>query len=415
MKTDIGWRAVLACAALTTASVQAPAAETIGEAFTQGQFGAGFRWRAEHVKQDPFENKAFGIPLRARVNFGTDPWMGLSLFVEYDYIFDFGVDTYDEGSGNTPDRGDYPVIADPAGGDLNQAFLQWQSPAGNRFRAGRQRIKYDNDRFIGNVGWRQNEQTYDAVSFQREKLGNWDLRAGYIGKVNRIFGNDVPAGEHDMDTWLANASYAAGGIGRLTGYFYHIDNDDAPGLSNRSMGARFVGDPLGEKVKFGYTLEYAYQEDVGSSPVPYDADYWRVDLSAAWDNPTLYGGYEVLGGDDRLPGQAFRTPLATLHAFNGWADKFLTTPAAGLEDLFIGVKGKLGNWSWNVLYHDFSAQSGSESFGTEWDGSIGTTIGGKLGLLLKAAKFDSDSASYGDTTKIWVMLSYDYSRKGGSG
>jgi len=42
-------------------------------------------------------------------------------------------------------------------------------------------------------------------------------------------------------------------------------------------------------------------------------------------------GYEVLEGNGAI---GFATPLATLHAFNGWADMFLTTPANGLKDLY---------------------------------------------------------------------------------
>ena len=41
-------------------------------------------------------------------------------------------------------------------------------------------------------------------------------------------------------------------------------------------------------------------------------------------------GYELLGSDGVTV--AFSTPLATLHAFEGWADKFLATPAAGITD-----------------------------------------------------------------------------------
>lgn len=399
-----------ALALLVVFPVPAPAAgkvENFVDAFTVDGLGASFRWRMEHVKQADFENKALAIPLRVRLNFGSHEWRGFSLFAEYDHVIDFGVDTYNEGGGNTPERGDYPVVADPAGGDINQVYLQWQSGQGNRLRGGRQRIIYDNARFVGNVGWRQNEQTYDAVAFERQNLGNWNLRAAWIGNTNRIFGDDVPSGDHEMDTWLANANYAIDKVGNLTGYYYRIDNDDAPGLSSATIGARFVGTPVGERVKFGYGLEYAHQEDVGNNPVPYDADYYRVDLSVAWDNPTLYGGVESLGGDRRLPGQAFRTPLATLHGFNGWADQFLTTPDAGLDDLFVGVKGKLGSWSWNVAYHDFKAQSGSGSYGQELDGSLGTKFGDKLGLLLKAAKFEADDAPFVDTTKLWVMFTLD--------
>ena len=47
----------------------------------------------------------------------------------------------------------------------------------------------------------------------------------------------------------------------------------------------------------------------------------------------LNAGYEVLGADN---GVGFATPLATGHKFQGWADKFLTTPGDGIEDVYIG-------------------------------------------------------------------------------
>lgn len=105
----------------------------------------------------------------------------------------------------------------------------------------------------------------------------------------------------------------------------------------------------------------------------------------------------------------FRTPLATLHAFNGWADKFLTTPPAGLNDLFLGIKGKVGNWKWNMVYHDFKAESGSQKFGREFDASIGTGFAKHYGVLFKAAFFDAARSSvYDDTTKYWVQLTADF-------
>ena len=57
------------------------------------------------------------------------------------------------------------------------------------------------------------------------------------------------------------------------------------------------------------------------------------------------GGYQQVGfrvGWERLSGSEregqFQTPLATLHAFNGWADKFLSTPVNGIEDLYFRVR-----------------------------------------------------------------------------
>jgi hypothetical protein len=299
-------------------------------------------------------------------------------------------------------------VADPDGGDLNQAYIQWQSSGGTLIRGGRERIIYDNARFVGNVGWRQNEQTYDGVYFQH-KAGGFDWQAAWVGQVNRIFGNDVAAGEEDNNTWLLNGSKVFEGAGKLVGYYYDIDNKDAAASSTATLGLRYTGDWAAGAAKLGFAAEYAYQSDAHHNPVDYSANYFRVDLSAEFARVTPYVGYESLGGDDSRPGAAFRTPLATLHAFNGWADKFLATPNAGLNDLFVGLRGKAGDWSWNVLYHDFEAESGSGSYGDEIDASLSRPMGENLGILFKAAWFNGDPASaYADTTKLWMQLTADF-------
>jgi hypothetical protein len=395
-------------AMLTGISTPAFAADNLGEAFSQGKFGYSFRWRLENVDQDPLPHDATAIPLRARLNFHTSDLHGWSAKIEFDYVFDFGLDDYNAGGGNKPNPPGYPVIADPSGDDLNQLFLQYKASFGSQFRLGRQRIIYDNARFVGNVGWRQNEQTYDSFSFGHKTDNGLNLQYAYVDNVNRIFGDEVNAGDHSQNTHLFNAAWSFKDIGKLTGYYYDIDNNDVAGLSNRTIGLRFAGSLGGDGTKIGYGLEYASQDDNANNPVAYSADYWRADLSAGFSWATLYAGYESLGGSNTKPGQAFRTPLATLHAFNGWADKFLSTPDAGLNDAFIGVKGKLGKWKWNALYHDFSAQAGSGDYGTEFDASISRKFKQHYGILFKAASFDTDSLAYGDTTKLWVQLTADF-------
>ncbi len=341
--------------------------------------------------------------LRGRLNYKTADHEGFSAFVELDYVAEVFEDRYNAGGGNTPDRTQYPVVADPDGEDLNQAFLQYKRGK-SQFRAGRQRIIFDNARFVGNVGWRQNPQTYDALSWAYQAGEHGNFTYAYVGNVNRIFGDDVPAGDHEHSTHLLNYSRSFEGAGKFSLYWYDIDNEDAPGLSNRTLGARFSGSARSGDTQLGYTFEYASQDDAGDNPVPYSADYYRADFSVGNGGTTYYAGFESLSGNSMLPGQAFRTPLATLHAFNGWADKFLGTPAAGLEDAFAGVKGKTGAWSWNVLYHKFTAESGPADFGSEIDASLSRGFGGKYGLLFKLADFNSDSPAYGDTYKLWVQF-----------
>ena len=108
-----------------------------------------------------------------------------------------------------------------------------------------------------------------------------------------------------------------------------------------------------------------------------------------------------------IAGQAFRTPLATLHAFQGWADKFLATPDGGIDDFYVTVKGKAGKWNLTGVYHDFSAETGSGDYGTEIDFSAARPINDNYGLLLKAAFYDADEFSF-DATKFWIMLTGSY-------
>src|SRR5690606_24482700 len=114
-----------------------------------------------------------------------------------------------------------------------------------------------------------------------------------------------------------------------------------------------------QKLKLG--LEYATQSDAANNPVDYDADYLRFDAAITFNNGEFFAGYEMLEGSNNQSGAAFRTPLATLHAFNGWADQFLTTPDVGIVDTFLGVKGQVNGWSWQAKYHQFDSESGSGS------------------------------------------------------
>ncbi len=393
-------------ALFASAAGQVQAAETLTEVFTQGKASLAFRYRLEHVDQDNFDKDALASTIRARMNFKTSDWKGWGVFAEYDFVTTLGANNFNAGAGNTPDRTQYPVVADPSGPDLNQAYLSWQPAEGNDFRAGRQRIIYDNARFVGNVGWRQNEQTYDAVSYRFKNKGGIDLQFAYIGNANRIFGDEVNAGDHSQDTWTANVAKSWKDIGTLTGYYYDIDNHDVAAFSTTTYGVRFNGKREVGSVMLGYTAEYAHQNDTAINPVDYSANYWRFDFSVNFGSVTPYIAYESLGGDDTRGGAMFRTPLATLHAFNGWADKFLATPAAGLNDAMIGVKGKVfGSWKWNVIYHDFDAESGSASYGKEIDAALSTKFAKHYGVLFKAAWFDGkENSGPPDTVKLWFQL-----------
>jgi hypothetical protein len=118
----------------------------------------------------------------------------------------------------------------------------------------------------------------------------------------------------------------------------------------------------------------------------------------------LTAGYEELGSDGGVA--AFQTPLATLHAFNGWADLFLTTPATGLRDYYAGV-GKtfavpfLPGLKADLTYHEFDSEFGGLDYGSEWDASLGFKLG-PVALLAKYARYEASGFAV-DTEKFWLQ------------
>jgi hypothetical protein len=238
-------------------------------------------------------------------------------------------------------------------------------------------------------------------------LSKTALTYAYLSNVRRIFGQTVPAGKAKLEGHLLNAKISVNENFSLTPYYYLLDYDTALSNSTATAGVRLAGSVAAGEGKISLLGEFATQSDAGDNPASFDADYFHVNGMFTMENGFGLGlGFESLGTDSSN-GQAFRTPLATLHAMNGWADQFLGTPAAGLEDFYATVKFKLGDWNLTGVYHEFSSEFGSFDYGDEFDVSAGVKLGERYGLLLKGAFFSHDSSSpleKVDTNKFWVML-----------
>jgi len=383
----------------------------LDEALTSGKAHVALRYRYEHVNQDNALKDANASTVRIRLNYKTADWRDWLGFVEFDHIAEVILNDFNSGAGTSPGRIQYSTVADPRGSDLNQLYLQYSPSDDWQMRLGRQKINLDNQRFVGAVGWRQNEQTFDALSLTIRSIPNTELFYSYIENVNRIFGDKVPAGDHSVNTHLLNAKIKLGDAWSITPYAYYIDNEDVPLFSTSTFGARFTGKAAAGAGTINFTAELATQSDAADNPVNYDADYAHINiLWTAKNGLALGAAYESLGGDAASAGMSFRTPLATLHAFQGWADQFLATPGSGVDDLYVTVKYKAASWNLQAVYHDFSSEAGSGDFGTELDIAASRKLGDRYGLLLKAAFFDADSAatSFVDTNKFWIMLTANY-------
>lgn len=362
------------------------------------------RLRYETVDQPTFADDAEALTLRLRFG-GAVKVSDFSILGEAEVTRAFVSDYNDTLAANGIEP--FPVVADPENVEINRAQVSWMKD-GTGVTLGRQRIILDNARFVGNVGWRQNEQTFDAVRGQA-KFGPVALDSTYSNSQRTIFGKDSPNAHFDGDIWLLNGG-AKTPVGDLKAFAYLIDYDTRLAFSSRTYGVLAKGSiPLGG-FKLDYTASYATQSDYGDNPVDYEADYINAELGAGVAGFTLKGGYEELGSDGGVA--AFQTPLATLHAFNGWADVFLTTPATGLRDWYVSLGRKfdgiklLPGLNAAVAYHSFDSDFGSIDYGDEWDASLGFKLG-PLGMLAKYANYDADGFAV-DTEKFWLQAEYSF-------
>jgi hypothetical protein len=353
------------------------------------------RLRHEGVDDAAFAHEASADTARLRASLRATLGGGWSFQVEGEGIGSAG-NRYNSGANG---RIDLPAITDPAGVELNQAWVGWR---GQRLGAtlGRQRLNWDNQRWIGSVGWRQNEQTFDALSLDATS-GQLTLRYAWLERVHRIAGDealDPLARERSLDSHLVNAAFKHE-TQQWNGYAYLHDDRDQPLASSATYGLRWTGSLPGG---FGWAVEWARQQDYADNPRNFGHAYWLLEPSLLRNGITWKLGWEHLGGDGL---HALQTPLATLHAFNGWADKFTTTPLSGLEDAYLSSSAKAGKYTWTAVVHDYRADTGSGHYGHEWNLSLARPLGKGWSGLLKLADYRADEFAR-DTRKLWVQLEY---------
>jgi hypothetical protein len=374
-----------------------------------------------------FKDESNALTFRERAGFKTMKWHGFSALAEgeftevavADYNAAAGADAFPKDAANT-------VIADPRNAELNQAFIQYDG-FDSTAKVGREKIVYDNAAFIGNVGWRQNEQTFDGITFDNKSIDGLTLKLAYINQVNRIFGAEAdspllavpgtattPAVIFDNvtdiegDIGLINGSYT--GIEGLTlgGYAYLMEFDEKENWDNNTFGMSAQGDVLGLTL-YG---ELAWQDKAGFG-ADEDAFYFHAIATKKFGTQTLAVGVEQLNA-------GFKTPLATVHVFNGWADAFINGRIEGthngLTDVYVshtlplcwGVK-------WTNVLHAFGDDEISTGYGWEYDSMLVKKFNDNFTAIAKYAFFESEGdvfiengTAVPDTNRFTIELNYTF-------
>lgn len=384
---------------------------------------ARLRW--EHVDQPATDADA--VTLRLRAGLELKDASGLSALVEGEGTLAL-VDHYNAfpfAVANNQRRPAFSVVADPENVELNRIQVQYKSKAVT-LTLGRQRINIDDQRWVGSVGWRQNEQTFDAARIEA-KIGPVGLDGIYAISQRTIFGIDAgrpadfapgtgPRQHYDGDFVMLNATGKVGPV-NLRAFAYLLDYDPAffRGNSSQTYGGKATAAfTIAPKTKLNLVASYARQSDYGSNPVDYAADYIFGEAGLAIDKLTLTAGYEELGSDRAAAGGASRavqTPMATLHKF-AWSDVFLTTPNKGLREYYVeaaykfdGIK-QLPGLNASVGWHTYDSDVGRLDYGDEWDASLGFKLG-NVAVLAKYANYRrhgaQDFAADVDTEKFWLQ------------
>lgn len=376
------------------------------------RFSGDIRTRYEFRETNPLD-ESHALTARARIGATLGYETGFSAFVEGEATQGIVEDFRSNPTGSQttrPYKVGNTVIADPNNVELNRAYLQY-ADNGFALKAGRQRIIRNAAAFIGNVGWRQNEQTFDAVSigFKRE---NYSLNYAYSDRVQRIFGddaNDAPPGPplHDFegDFHMLDADFKTS-FGNVGGYAYLLDVDNNAAVGESNTFGTFVKSG-------GFYAEAAYQD--GTSTL------------AGGDYSALYGHMkyttDALGGSGTVGveylGDHFKTPFATVHAYNGFADAFVLQriglspgPGAnynGLTDIYLGYtkKGLPCGLVFKGFLHYFMDGKMENTYGYEADAVLVKKFNDNFTGLLKAAYFVGEDF-YQDIKRVSIQVDYKF-------
>lgn len=384
-------------------------ASSLIDAISSGETHLDARLRYEYVDQAGISNNANATTLRTKLSYQTKKFNDLYGLIEFENISNLlGSDFNDTINGKTS----YPVVADPNDTLVNRLLIGYNGIPKTAIILGRQNINLNNQRHVGAVGWRQNDQTFDAISFKNNSLPNTEIFYAYSNQVNRVFGTNSAQGTwKDTQIHLINLTYDSKAFGKFSLYDYLLDLPQAASLSTQTLGLKYdFVKPL-KNSKLGLSAEFANQKDYANNSANVDLNYFSLEPSIAFGNWQIKAQYESIEGNGI---RAFQFPLGTNHAFDGWVDKFLTTPINGLIDANIGVNYKvksenklLNGTKLALVYHEFEAQNGGAKYGSEWNALIEQSFGKNYSLGVKFGKYNADGL-YTDTTKIMPYFGFKF-------
>lgn len=412
--------------ALVMCCLNTQADDNFFTALSGGKFDFSARYRYEHVDDDIAMDQANASTIRTTLGYTTGSFYGFGARLQGQDVRDVFVDDFNDGTLRPNAKTNFAVVADPSETDFLEAYLSYTGQddsilSSTTVKLGRQIITYRKapfHRFIGTVLWRQNWQNHDAFTLQNTSFPDTTIHYAYSWNINRIFTDESISSARanfDSDSHLINIQYKGFEYAKLEAYGYLFDFDNSRANSVETYGGRMNGGyPIAENFKAIYTAEYASQSDYGKNPLDVDEDYFLGEIGFNFkpgniiDSVTMKFSYELLEGDGTT---SFRTPVATGHAFQGWTDRFLTTPVDGVEDYYFTTVINAYGAKFIASYHMLESDNMNYDYGDELDLLLTKTFMKHYTLGTKIGIYDSDTnasnlarggSRAADVTKIWA-------------
>ena len=425
---------------MTVQAASAGELDALGAALGGGKTNFATQYRYESV-DTPVHTKtiAKAQTLGTRLGYETGDFHDFAANVQVQGVW--SNKQFDDNQANGNNNTGLNKVNDPGGVGVNSAHLIYRGIADTTLRQGRQIIRYDDDRWVGNVDWRQNWQSFDATSVNNKSLADTTIQAAYVTNVNRpsgdgavTNGSGISNGNTHMKSTLLNVNNKSLSFADVVAYSYRLDytsqfNANAStGLSETFGSTNTTGLKLAKAgidvagYKFGWVAEMAQQKNFSNNTSNYNARYTNLNANVGGSLGNIKLGQEVLGADN---GKSVQTPLSTLFAFNGWADKFLVTPTTGLKDSYIKARSDAMGIVYGADYHQFRADSTSVGLGRELDLIAEKQLDKNFMVGARAARYKADTSTatnsgtaaaggvsggvtLTDTNKMWLYGSFKF-------
>jgi hypothetical protein len=406
-----GLFATLALAAAVPARADVPGGGP--EQFLDGRFKARIAAGVDGADDVRRASANAGVTLRSELGWESGSWGGVTAHVAYDDLY-ARAQRYETGGGMTgPQAGTrlgLPQLPRAAG----VANLAWRN-GGTQVVVGRQRLALAGERYVGVVGWRPGEQTYDGVRLSRQLSSNAQFSYAFVAGINVPERADrgQPALRQRGNFHLFDGTLDAGRLGRLTGFAYRLSFDErrpAPGVATApavdpgaTWGVEWKQElKLGPRRPLPLALSYATASRDDAARGPYAARYLQLDAGLFVPGTRLKVGRGTLERDPARAGLDPRsTPLAQWYAADGWAGRFGMGGVPSLEDTWALLSTRVAGTTVEVGRHDYRGAADGRGDGEEWN----TTLSRRLARWIQVqARYADRRGGPGDDRQYWFQF-----------